>query len=80
MKIIRVFPRKTRGTPDDEFAVIGSPRLFDEADEIQISILFTWDMPEAERLEKEWKYVAPVKIGGPATNMKGNGFTPGQYV
>ena len=80
MKIIRVFPRKTRGTPDDELAVVGSPRFFDKADEVHISVLFTWDIPEVERLEKEWKYVAPVKIGGPATNMRGNGFIPGQYV
>lgn len=80
MKTIRVFPRKTRGTPEDEFVVVGSPRFFDEADEVHISVLFTWDIPEAERLEKEWKYVAPVKIGGPATNMKSNGFFPGQYV
>jgi radical SAM superfamily enzyme YgiQ (UPF0313 family) len=37
-------------------------------------------MPEAERLEKEWRHVAPVKIGGPATGQQGEQFTPGLYL
>jgi hypothetical protein len=80
MKIIRVFPRRTRATPTDDLAFIGSPSMFAEGDEVHISVTFSWDLPEAERLEKEWRHVAPVKIGGPATGQRGNEFTPGQYL
>lgn len=81
MKIIRVFPRRTKATPDDDDVRIATdPGLFDEADEIHISVSFTWDLPLAERLEKAWRSVAPVKIGGPATGERGEDFTPGQYL
>jgi hypothetical protein len=56
------------------------PGLFDEADEIHISVTFTWDLELAERLAYLWRPVAPVKIGGPATGMKGEAFTPGMYL
>ena len=80
-RIIRVFPRRTKATPVDELAVVGrEPGLFDEADEVHISVAFTWDMPEAERLEKHWRFVAPVKIGGPATGERSGAFVPGMYV
>ena len=81
MRIIRVFPRRTKATPIDGLVRIGEPPgLFDEADEIHISVTFTWDMPLAERLVKQWGFVAPVKIGGPATGEAGNGFMPGKYI
>lgn len=80
MKIVRVFPRRTRATPDDDLAYVGLPHLYTEADEVHISVTFTWDLPEAERLAKEWRHVAPVKIGGPATGMRGENFTPGMYL
>ena len=52
-RIIRVFPRRTRATPTDALAVVNrSPELFDEADEVHISVAFTWDIPVAEQLEK----------------------------
>ena len=54
--------------------------MFAEADEVHISVTFTWDLSEAERLEKEWKHIAPVKIGGVATGQKGENFTPGMYL
>ncbi len=80
-QIIRVFPRRTTATPDDDQVRIGShPGFFDEADEIHISVLFTWDLPFAERLAKAWKVVAPVRIGGPATGAPGGNFVPGKYV
>lgn len=48
-KIIRVFPTKTNATPDDELVRIREvPSLFDEADEVHISVAFTWDIPWAE--------------------------------
>lgn len=43
-KIIRVFPTRTNATPNDELARIReTPSLFDEADEVHISVTFTWD-------------------------------------
>jgi hypothetical protein len=80
MKIIRVFPRRTNATPVDELAYIGYPTMFVEADEVHISVTFTWDMPEVERLEKEWRYVASVKVGGPAVGQRGEEFVPGMYL
>jgi len=80
MRIIRVFPRRTKATPTDNLAYVGSPDMFAEADEVHISVTFSWDLPEAEKLEKEWKRIAPVKIGGPATGQKGENFTPGKYL
>jgi len=54
--------------------------MLTEADEVHISVIFTWDLPEAERLAKVWSVVAPVKIGGPATGQRGEVFVPGMYV
>lgn len=80
-KIIRVFPRRTAATPVDALVRIGkAPEMFEEADEVHISVAFTWDLPLAERLAKYWSWVAPVKIGGPATGEAGGDFVPGRYV
>jgi hypothetical protein len=79
-RIIRVFPRRTKATPSDKLAYTGSPDMFAEADEVHISVAFSWDLPEAERLEKEWRHIAPVKIGGPATGQRGEEFIPGKYL
>lgn len=80
-KIIRVFPRKTNATPDDADVRIKTfPGLFDQADEIHISVAFTWDIPWAEMAAKQWEAVAPVKLGGPAFNEVGNDFIPGRYM
>jgi hypothetical protein len=79
-RLIRVFPRRTRATPTDDLARIGPPDLFDEADEVHISVTFSYDLPAAERLEREWRHVAPTKIGGPATGMPGGPFEPGRYL
>lgn len=81
MRIIRVFPRKTNATPIDDLVRIGTePGLFDEADEVHVSVTFTWDLPLAEKLAKAWAPVAPVRIGGPATGERGGEFTPGMYI
>lgn len=80
-KIIRVFPRRTNATPDDEDVRIrDTPSLFDEADEVHISVAFTWDLKWAEWAEKQWKPVAPVKIRRPAFNEPGGEFVPGMYM
>jgi hypothetical protein len=81
MKIIRVFPRKTKATPIDENVRINTmPGFFDEADEVHISVCFTWDLQRAEYLAKQWRVVAPVCIGGPATGECGGDFVPGMYL
>jgi len=81
MKIIRVFPRKTNATPIDENVRINTtPGFFDTADEVHISVCFTWDLPRAEWLAKQWRSVAPVRIGGPATGERGGDFVPGMYL
>lgn len=76
-----MFPRRTRATPDDALAFMGAPGLFPpEVDEVHVSVTFTWDLPRAEHLAREWERIAPVKIGGPATGMAGGDFTPGMYL
>ena len=54
--------------------------MFAQADEIHISVTFSWDLPIAEKLEMQWRHIAPVKIGGPATGQKGEEFSPGKYL
>jgi hypothetical protein len=80
MRLIRVFPRKTRATPDDELVRFGPPDLLDEADEVHVSVTFTYDKIIAERLAEQWKYVAPTKIGGVAYGDNSLEFIPGRYV
>jgi len=80
MRLIRVFPRKTKATPDDTLSYFGPPDLFAEADEVHVSVTFTNDKPLAERLAEQWKYVAAVKIGGVAYGDRGNEFVPGRYI
>jgi len=85
MKIIRVFPRKTSATPNDQDVRIDcEPGLFDECDKVHISVVFTWDLKRAEELEKAWSNVAPVYMGGPAFGynkfLPSGDFTPGLYV
>lgn len=82
--LARVFPRRTNATPVDDYAFVGYPPLSlfipDDVDEVHVSVTFTWDMPEAERLARAWSRIAPVKIGGPATGMRGEDFIPGKYL
>ena len=80
MKLARVFPRKTKASPDDELAYFGPPGLFAEADEVHIDVTFTWDIPRAEWLEKQWRHVAPVRLGGVAYGDPGAEFVPGRYI
>jgi len=79
-KIIRVFPRRTNATPTDENVRFGDPGLFDTADEVHVSVAFSWDLRNAQALADLWSIVAPVKIGGPATNKCKGEFTPGMYL
>ncbi len=79
-RIIRVFPRKTKATPDDALSYVGPPDLFAYADEVHVSVAFTYDKIEAERLAEQWSSVAPVKIGGVAYGDDSLEFIPGRYI
>jgi len=82
--IIRVFPGRTAWTPTDEHAFIGEPGLFrpgNRSTPIRISVTFTWDKPEAERLRLSWgHYYDDVQIGGPAYGDPGAEFEPGLFM
>jgi len=94
MSIIRVFPRKTSMTPTDGLAFVGDPPLGKqltflekpnlprpEADEVHVSVTFTWDKEEGNRLVDAWKeYYSVVKLGGPAITGSNGDFTPGKYI
>ncbi|MFB0523949.1 MAG: hypothetical protein ACETVZ_00285 [Phycisphaerae bacterium] len=85
MKIARVFPRRTKMTPTDEDVYIGKPKeplivYGKNYDEIHISVTFTWDIPRAQQLAKEWKRYGKVRIGGPAVTGANGGFVPGKYL
>jgi hypothetical protein len=82
MTTARVFPRRTNATPDDDYAFVGDPHLFvpEDVSEAHISVTFTWDLPEAERLARAWRRFGPVRIGGPATGMRGEDFAPGKFL
>src|SRR5262245_40158765 len=80
VKLIRVFPRRTRATPDDALAYVGPPDLFASADRVHVSVTFTDDKPYAEHLAECWRHVAPVEIGGVAYGDPGAEFVPGRYI
>lgn len=82
-KLARVFPRKTEGSPDDDLAFFGPPpgNVAELGiDEVHVSVAFTYDMKDAEKLAGEWGKVAPVEIGGPAFNKPSGDFVPGRYL
>lgn len=80
---IRVFPAKTKWTPDDDLAFVGDPTLFLPEDKVpvRISCVFTWHIEEAERLRRSWsRFYGDVQVGGPAYDDKGGDFEPGMFV
>ena len=79
-KLARVFPRRTKATPDDVLTFFGPPDLFAEADEVHVDCTFTADKPRAEQLAEHWRHVAPVKVGGVAYGDPGAEFVPGRYI
>ena len=83
MKILRVFPSITSATPNDTLCRFDVPGFLDppDVDEIHISVTFTWDIPRAKDLYREWEQVHPVvKIGGPALDDPGGDFVSGRYL
>lgn len=82
-QIARVFPRRTKATPDDALAFFGDPPLLDmlDIDEVHVSVAFTDDKPKAEDMAYQWDMVGvPVQVGGPAYDDPAGEFTPGMYL
>ncbi len=82
LKIARVFPRRTSASPNDPLCFFDVPPVLasPEIDKVHVSVAFTWDLPRAEWLAKQWERVAPVRIGGVACGDKGGDFIPGRYL
>jgi hypothetical protein len=80
VRLVRVFPRRTKASPDDALAYFGPPDMFVEADEVHVSVAFTYDKPKAEQLAEQWRAVAPVKVGGVAYGDTSLEFIPGRYI
>lgn len=80
MRLLRVFPRRTKATPTDALAYCGPPDLFAEGDAVHVSVAFTADKPYAEQLAEQWRHVAPVSVGGVAYGDPGAEFIPGKYI
>jgi len=87
--IIRVFPRRTAATPDDDWAFVGPPPLPGmrppEADvrAVHISVTFAWDREAARLLRAEWTRAYPeicVEMHGPAFGHEGGDFVPALYL
>jgi hypothetical protein len=84
MNLARVFPRKTKQSPDDAKAFFGFPDIKTTPyfDAVDISVAFTYDIPKAEQMAERWRHhTASVRMGGPAFGRPSVGeFEPGKYV
>ena len=84
MRIIRVFPRRTSFTPDDDMVFIGEPPglLIPPHDEVHISCVFSWDREYCEQLKFQWEAWTdkPVLLGGPAYDSPADEFIPGMFL
>src|SRR5574343_1284372 len=80
--MIRGFPRRTSWTPLDRLSFVGDPGLFRPPEQpVHISVTFTWDIPEGERLYRSWsRFYRDVQLGGPAFGDRGGLFVAGRYV
>ena len=80
--IARIFPSRTMMTPVDDYAFVGDPPMFlpEDITEVHVSVTFSWDLLEAERLCGAWSHIAPTSMGGPATGQRGDEFVPGMYL
>jgi len=83
-KIVRVFPRRTEATPVDSLAYVGDPffpAMLPEAGRVHVSVTFSWDIAEAERLAAAWaQYYGDVRVDGPALGNARGEFVPGLYL
>ncbi len=81
--MIRVFPARTKWTPNDDLAFIGDPPLWRPQEDlpVRISCTFTWHLEEAERLRRSWeRFYSDVRVGGPAYDDPGGDFEPGLFL
>jgi hypothetical protein len=82
--VIRVFPVRTKWTPDDEMAFVGQPPLFrpgHKSTPVMVSVVFTWHREYAERIAESWRmYYDNVRVGGPAYDDPGGEFVPGRFL
>src|ERR1035441_7600996 len=80
--IARVFPRRTKATPDDALAFVGDPPLWRvPCDEVHVSVTFTWDVKEGQRLLGAWTDQGyNGRLGGPAINFPAENFVAGRYL
>lgn len=80
--MIRVFPRRTKWTPDDDLAFVGDPPLFRPPEQpVRISVTFTWDIEEGRLLLRAWNPLyRDVILGGPAFGDPCDYFWPGLYL
>ncbi|WP_294475626.1 hypothetical protein [uncultured Intestinimonas sp.] len=83
MSIVRVFPRRTRATPDDALAFTGPPpgESLPDVQEVHVSVAFTYDLDRGHQLAEAWVRTGlPVRMGGPAFHEPGGDFIPGRYL
>jgi hypothetical protein len=80
--MIRVFPKQTSWTPTDDLAFFGMPPLFRPPEQpVRISVVFTWDIPDALRLKKAWSaHYSDVQVGGPAFDAAGGQFVAERFI
>ncbi len=82
-QVIRVFPRRTGWTPVDSLAFVGDPPALNLPPQqpVAVSVTFSWDVAEGERLVRAWSvYYPDVQIGGPAFGDPGGEFVPGRFL
>lgn len=80
---IRVFPARTKWTPEDDLAFVGECPMYapTRALPVLVSVVFTWHKAEAERIAVSWRrHFSDVRIGGPAYGDGGDEFTPGRFL
>ena len=82
--VIRVFPARTKWTPDDEFAFVGEPPFWRPGTSetpVMVSVSFTWQRRRAEQIADSWRmYYRNVRVGGPAYDDPGGEFVPGRFL
>lgn len=80
--VIRVFPRRTKWTPTDKFSFVGDPPLFRPPEmPVKVSVTFTWDKSEGQRLAWAWgDYYSDIQLGGPAFDDPAEEFEPGLFL
>lgn len=63
-------------------AFVGEPPLFrPEAEEVHVSVTFTWDRDRGKELATAWgRYYPNVLLGGPAYDDGGGEFVPARYL